>query len=274
MRPYIINMRNIRLTIQYDGTDFSGYEIQPDKKSVRGEIEKALSALFKKEISINAVSRTDSKVHAIAQIVQFQIDHPIEFSKIPKVLNTYLPDDIRAVDSKEIKNSENVRYFVKNKEYQYLIYNGTKFSPFFRNYVWHVKQKLDIKAMKSAAKFFKGKHDFSSFCAARSFLAQRIAKKLGKPQEHNFLRTIYKVTIKNKKINLWDGCALDVIAITFKGDGFLYKMVRNMVGTLVDVGLKKKKPFEIKEIISKKQRKFAGRCAPPQGLCLIKVNFK
>src|SRR3989339_95096 len=259
----------IKLTIQYDGSSFSGYELQPGKRSVRGEIKTALSKIFGKEIDVEAVSRTDACVHAISQIVSFSVDHKMPVQKIAHVLNTFLPPDIRAIDSKEMKKEGKIRHLVKSKEYQYLIFNGKVLPPFFRHYIWHLHQKLDLKAMKNGAGFFKGRHNFKSFCASRSNLYLR-GKKL---KEADFVRTIYKVSISNKKINLWDGCSIPVISLKFKGDGFLYKMISNIVGTLVEVGLGKRDPSDIKKIIAKKSRKYAGRCAPGEGLCLVKGSF-
>ncbi|OGC14544.1 tRNA pseudouridine(38-40) synthase TruA [candidate division WOR-1 bacterium RIFOXYC2_FULL_37_10] len=262
-------MSKVLLTIQYDGSSFSGYELQPDKRSVRGELENALSKIFGQKIDINAVSRTDAGVHAISQIVSFSVDHKMPAQKIAYILNAFLPPDIRAIDSKEIKSREKIRHLVKYKEYQYLIFNGKILPPFFRHYVWHLHQKLDLKKIKKAAKYFEGKYNFKSFCASRSNLYLR-GKKL---KNSDFVRTIYKVSISNKKINLWDGCSIPVISLKFKGDGFLYKMIRNIVGTLVEVGLGKREPSDIKKIIAKKSRKYAGRCAPGEGLCLVRVSF-
>ena len=251
-------MRNIKLTLQYDGTNFSGYELQPGKRTIRSEIQKALFKLFKAHPKITNASRTDSGVHAVCQVVNFHIKSSIPTKRIAAALNSLLPEDIRVGEVQE-KTKFHARYDVKNKEYEYLIFNGAILSPIFRNFVWQVKPKLDLAAMKKAAKALVGKHDFSSFCASRS-------------DDKNFTRTIFKLSVGKKKIKIWDGSELPVISFKVKGDGFLYKMVRNIVGTLVDVGLGKLNLADIKKILHGKDRRLAGRCAPAQGLCLIQVN--
>jgi len=253
-------VRNIKLTIQYDGALFSGFELQPHKKTVRGEIEKALSKLFKTPIKIISASRTDSGVHALGLVVGFKLAHPIPTRKIVAALNSCLPEGVRAIEAQEKRQKFHARYDTKGKEYEYLIYNGQILPPFARNFVWQVKPKLDLASMKKAAKFLVGKHDFSSFCAARSDDKDRV-------------RTLYKISLSKHKIRVWDGNQVEVISCKVAGNGFLYKMVRNIVGTLVDVGLKKIKAAEVEKILEACDRRSAGRTAPPQGLCLVKVNY-
>ena len=238
-------MANIKLTIQYDGSDFSGYELQPNKRTVRGEIEKALFKLFKKKIKLISSSRTDAHVHAIHLVASFEVETKMSPKNVVAALNSLLPKDIR-VASHQSRVASHVRYDAKSKEYEYLIYNGKILPSHLRKLVWHIKPKLDLKKMKKAAKPLIGKHDFEDFCAAKS----------GKT---DFVRTIHKISIRKKKITIWDGYEVSVVSCVVKGDGFLYKMVRNIVGRLVEVGLGKKKP--------------ARRCAPGHGLCLVNVNY-
>ncbi len=261
-------MRNIKLTLQYQGTNFSGLELQPGKKTIRGETEKALFKLFKTRIKVITASRTDSGVHALSQVVNFRLKHSIPTARITAALNSCLPQEIRVVEAQEQAQGFHARYFPKTKEYEYLIFNGEHLPPFYRKFVWHVKPKLNLLVMRKAAKILKGKHDFSSFCASRS-------------DDKNFVRTMHKISIRKRNINIWDSCKLSVachersrvVSCKFKGNGFLYKMVRNIVGTLAEVGLGKRKLSDVRQILHAKDRKKAGRTAPAQGLCLINVNY-
>jgi tRNA pseudouridine38-40 synthase len=154
----------------------------------------------------------------------------------------------------------NARFDAKAKEYEYLIYNGGVMPPHLRKIAWQVKPKLDLAAMKKAAKYLVGKHDFSSFCAAGG-------------DDKNFVRIIHSFGIRNSAFGIWDGEKIEIIRLKVKGNGFLYKMVRNLVGTLVDVGLGRKEPAEVKAILAAKDRRQAGRTAPAQGLCLVRVWY-
>ena len=253
-------MRNIKLTLAYDGTNFCGFELQPGKRSIRREIEKALFKVFKTRVKIINASRTDARVHSLSQVINFSLKHSISTARISAALNSCLPKEIRVTKAQEQAQGFHARYFPKTKEYEYLIYNGKILPPFYRKLIWHVKPKLNLAAMHKATKILQGKHDFSSFCASGS-------------DDKNFVRTMYKISIRKRRINLWDGCELSVVSCKFKGNGFLYKMVRNMVGTLVEVGLSKRNLSDVRRILHAKDRKKAGRTAPAHGLCLIKVNY-
>jgi len=231
-------LRNILLILQYDGSQFCGYEIQPEKRTVRGEIEKALHKILKKKIKITSSSRTDSGVHAVSNTINFKTQSRIPISSVPKALNSVLPQDLRVVKAEEVRPEFNARFDVKSKEYEYLIYNGKILNPLFKGFVWHLKQKLDLNKMRRVYKTLTGRRDFSTYCAAGS-------------SAKDFVCTIRSITILRKKLKLWDNCELPVISIKFKGDRFLYKMVRNMVGKIAS----------------------ANKCAPPQGLCLISVKL-
>jgi len=175
-------------------------------------------------------------------------------------LNSILPDDIRVLKAEEKKSSFNARFDAKSKEYEYLIYNGGILPPLLRKLVWHVKPKLNLLAMRKAARHLIGKHDFSSFCASGG-------------DDRDFIRIIHSLGIKHSALGIWDNQKVKVIRIKVKGNGFLYKMVRNMVGTLVDVGLGKMKAEDVRRILKAKDRRRAGRTAPARGLCLVKVNY-
>jgi len=251
---------NIKLTLQYDGIDFYGFEVQPGKRTIRGELEKALKKVYKRPIKFNAASRTDSGVHALGQVISFKAPVSIPLPKLPIALNSVLPEDIRVIRAEAASKGFNARFDARSKIYEYLIFNGAIMPPHLREAAWHVKPKLDLFAMRKAAKFIVGKHDFSSFCAAGG-------------DDKNFVRTLFKVEIRKQDIAIWDGCKLSVVSCKFKGNGFLYKMVRNMVGTLVEVGLGRLRPAEVKRIMEAKNRRLAGRTAPAHGLCLVRVEY-
>ncbi|MFH1542172.1 MAG: tRNA pseudouridine(38-40) synthase TruA [bacterium] len=250
--------RNIKLTLQYDGTDFAGYEIQPGKKTIRGELEKALYKLFKTKIKTVSTSRTDSGVHAICQVINFQLNRNIPTERIVAALNSTLPETIRIQKAEDVPADFYSRYAAKSKEYEYLIFNGRIVPPFLKGYVWQVKPKLDLKKMRQAAVILKGEHDFKSFCAAKS-------------DDTDFVRTLSKISVRTRKIKIWE--ETPVISLSFEGDGYLYKMVRNLVGLLVEVGLGQKTMKDVRQILKAKDRREAGKCAPAQGLCLVKINY-
>lgn len=175
-------------------------------------------------------------------------------------MNSILPDEIRVLKAEEKRVSFNSRFDSKSKEYEYMIYNGDILPPVLRNLTWHIKPKLDLSAMRKAAKFFIGKHDFSSFCASGG-------------DDKDFVRIIHSFVIRNSSFVIWGDSKFKVIKIRIAGNGFLYKMVRNIVGTLVDVGLGKLKAEDVRRILEAKDRRRAGRTAPARGLCLVKVNY-
>ncbi|OGB90550.1 tRNA pseudouridine(38-40) synthase TruA [candidate division WOR-1 bacterium RIFCSPHIGHO2_01_FULL_53_15] len=244
---------NIKLTVSYDGADFAGWELQPGKRTIRGEIEKALQVIYKKKITARAVSRTDAGVHALDNVIFFKPPYKIPRESIVKALNALLPEDLRALKAEEQANDK-----VKGKTYEYLIFNGPIMPPHLRKIAWHVKPKLNLSAMKKAARYLVGKHDFSSFCAAGG-------------DDNDHVRIIHSLVIGNWSLVIWG--KERVIRIRMAGNGFLYKMVRNMVGTLVEVGLGRREPESIKKLILAKDRRQAGKTAPGRGLCLVRINF-
>jgi tRNA pseudouridine38-40 synthase len=235
-------------------------ELQPGKRTIRGEVEYALQKLFGHKIKVTTASRTDAGVHSLVQVFNFKLKSQMPTTKIAPALNTILPKEIRIIAVKGAANTFHARYDAKGKVYEYLVFNGRTLPPFLKPYVWQVKPKLDLSAMKKAAKFLVGKKDFSSFCAAHS-------------DDKDFVRKISQVTIKTRDVVIWEGNKFPVISIIVNGNGFLYKMVRNMVGTLVEVGLGKIAPADVKKILKARDRKKAGRTAPAHGLCLVRINY-
>ena len=267
-------MRNIRLTIEYDGTRFSGWQAQAGAKSlktIQEEIEKAGKKLFGKKIRVIGAGRTDSGVHAEGQVANFKIQSSLALINIKKGLNSYLPKDIAVVSAEEVPLSFHARFNAKEKLYRYRIFNRDTRSPILQRFSAFSSYDFDINAMKKAAKYFVGKKDFKSFQASdkkkkSSIRTIKRLKILRFAQDDPFIRR--KNSPRGQIIK-----KPPVIDIYIKGDGFLYNMVRNIVGTLIDVGRGKISPDAVKEILSKKHRPSAGQTAPAEGLSLLKVIY-
>jgi len=244
-------MKNVKLTIQYDGTFFSGWQRQLNGRTVQAEIEKALSIILKKNIKINGSGRTDAGVHALGQVANFREDFTIPIDRIPRALNGLLPEDISILSAVEVDKDFHARYSAKGKKYIYKIYNSKVRSALLRNSSYWVAEALEIEKMKMAAKCFVGEHDFKGFMASSSKVKKTI-------------RTIYSfdVCVDHK-----------MIIIETSGNGFLHNMVRIMAGTLVDIGKNRIKSEDLSDIIKIGMRERAGHTAPPQGLYLAEVYY-
>lgn len=248
------------MTVAYDGSGFAGYELQPGKRTVRGELAKALKTLYGRPVKFASSSRTDSGVHALGLVISFQPPFEIPAGKLPIALNTLLPEDLRVTGARVVGAKFNARFDAKAKTYEYLVFNGRIMPPSIRNIAWQVKPKLDLAAMKKAAKYLVGKHDFSSFCAAGS-------------ADRDHVREIHSFVIRNSKFVIGGRASYRLLCLRVTGNGFLYKMVRNLVGTLVEVGLGRLKPEEVETILAAKDRQKAGKTAPARGLCLVRVCY-
>jgi tRNA pseudouridine38-40 synthase len=244
-------IRKIKLTIQYDGSRYSGWQIQPGKRTIQGELVEALSNLVGIRTYVHGASRTDAGVSALGQVGLFEIDSPIPTENFADAINDRLPPEIVVTSAEEVPPEFDLFGGVKSKLYSYTIYTG-RYRPVLRlNQCWHIPKKLDAGAMNQAAQLLVGTKDFKSFASAAD-------------RRESSIRTIFRcdVTAEDK----W-------IYVSVEGDGFLYNMVRNIVGTLVDVGLGRWKPEKITEILEAKDRTAAGRLAPAQGLCLIWIKY-
>lgn len=246
-------MRNIKLTIQYDGTNYQGWQKQKDREvaTIQETLEKAISLLTKEEIKVQGSSRTDSGVHAKGFIANFKTTTNIPAAKYREAINAKLPEDIVIIESEEVEEDFNARYDAKGKTYSYAIINREIYPVIGRQYMYHVKRPLDVDAMKEACKYFIGTKDFISFRSSGSSTKTTV-------------RTIKDLHIETNN---------DIIKIYVTGDGFLYNMVRIIVGTLIMVGRNSIKPEEVKDIIEVKDRTKAGSCVPAQGLILEKVFY-
>lgn len=244
-------MRNIKLIIEYDGKSFNGWQKQPTKLNIQGEIERAIGEITGEEIKLIGSGRTDAGVNALGQTANFKTNSTIPIEKIPLALNSKLKKSIVIVSAEEVDDSFHSRYNVKSKTYRYTINNSQNGSAIYRDMEYHFPIKLDVKKMKEAAKYFEGEHDFKGFKASGT-------------SSKSSVRTIYKADVKQ------DG---DRIYIELTGNGFLYNMVRIISGTLLNVGLGKIDVNDIPEIIDSKDRKRAGKTLPAHGLCLVKVEY-
>ncbi len=241
--------KNIILEIEYDGTNFSGWQIQPKKRTVQGEIEKNLEKIFGSKTKLVGAGRTDAKVHALGQAANFKTRSELTSDEIKNALNRNLPDDIVIKKVKEVDLNFNARYSAKSKVYQYRICLCK--TALRRNYVWEIKHNLNMRKVKEGTKLILGRHDFSSFCVAKS------------TKENNFCKV--------KKAS-WKKRGFERI-FEIEADRFLHSMVRSLLGTLVDVGRGYFSSEDFEKILKSKDRKKAGMNAPARGLYLIKVNY-
>lgn len=246
-------MVKLKLTLSYDGTNFSGYQVQPNKRTVQSELEKALQRMHKqKDIKVYASGRTDTGVHAIGQVVHFESFLELEEEKWKRALNTLLPEDIAITQVEAVSNDFHARFDALEKEYRYFVLVDKVHDVFKRNYVHQIKESLDLKAIQQACSYLVGTHDFTTFSSARA-------------------------TVKGSKVRTLNEARCeaseDGFTFIFRGDGFLYHMVRILVGTLLEVGAGKRDPAHIPLLIDQKDRSAAGKTAPPQGLYLWEVSY-
>lgn len=244
-------MRNIKLVIEYDGKSFNGWQKQPNKLNIQGEIEKAIGEITGEEIELIASGRTDAGVHSLGQVANFKTESNIDIEKIPYAINSKLKKSIVIKSAEEVPERFHSRYSVHSKTYRYTINNSKFGTAIYRDMEYHFPIKLDEKRMQEAAKFFEGEHDFKAFKASGT-------------SSKSSVRIIYKAEVR--RID-------DRVIIELTGNGFLYNMVRIISGTLVDVGIGKINPEDITNIINSLDRKQAGKTLPARGLCLLKVDY-
>ena len=245
-------MRNIKLTIEYDGKEFNGWQKQPNKLNIQGEIERAISSITQEEnIELIASGRTDAGVHSLGQVANFKTNSKLPIEKIAIAINSQVKKSIRIVGAEEVEERFHSRYNCKQKTYRYVINNSEYGSAVFRNFEYHMPIKLDVEKMKQAVVYFVGQHDFAAFKSSGT-------------SSKSSVRTIYQAEVKREN---------DRIIIELTGNGFLYNMVRIISGTLVEVGLGKISPNDIPQIIENKDRTKAGKTLPPHGLFLVEVKY-
>ena len=244
--------RNIRLTVSYDGTAYNGFQRQnPPQVAVQNVLEEKLAAVCGDSVELAASGRTDSGVHAMGQVVNFFTDGTIPLDRLPRAVNSILPPDIVVLDAAEADRDFSARHSAKSKIYIYRILQGYIPDPFERNYSWNIHKELDTESMEKCLHMIEGTHDFSAFRAAG-----------GPPVSP--VRTIYEASLEKKG---------RIVELKFFANGFLYHMVRNLVGTIANVGMGRTSVQRFGEIMASLDRNQAGATAPARGLYLYKVNY-
>ena len=279
--------RNIRLVVAYDGTDFHGWQRQPSLLTVQGQLEEMIAKLCQEPIILYGSGRTDAGVHALAQVANFTTSCRIPCSNLVKALNALLPPAVRVRAAIEVPPTFHARYDVRSKTYRYRMVRAAVCLPFISRFAWHYDYPLDLARMAEAARVFLGEHDFTSFAASAQseedtprseeeaaslpsrpagLKPRATALRAGRDQPPSAVRRVFSSKF------LWRERTA-ILTYEIKGSGFLHHMVRNMVGTLVEVGRGKLAPRDILGILQARDRTLAGPTAPAQGLCLVRVDY-
>jgi len=266
-------MRNIKLIIEYDGTNYCGWQVQNSrqssvvshqKKAIQEVIEKNLQKILQEKVRLIASGRTDAGAHAQAQVANFKTNSKISLEKLQKALNGLLPDDIVISKLEQVSPNFHSRFNAKSKVYRYAILNRNYPSALLRNQVYFYPYPLNVSLIRREAKCLLGKHDFKAFCASGS-------------SAKNTARTVKNISIRRLAYNpspiTYHLKERPLIVIDIEADGFLYNMVRNIVGTLIEIGRGKFYRGSMRKILRSRNRKLAGPTVPPHGLCLIKVKY-
>ncbi|ERI06754.1 tRNA pseudouridine synthase A [Aneurinibacillus aneurinilyticus ATCC 12856] len=261
MKGASMEWRKIKLTFGYQGTAYYGLQRQTNGPSIQLEIEKVLARVLQHDTVIVASGRTDSGVHAREQVAHFRTTSRIPAERLIPAMNTLLPDDIVVLNAEDVPMDFHARYHVVEKTYRYRLLNQPIPDPFLREWSQHIKAPLDLEKMRAAANYLIGTHDFTSFCSVRTKVEDKV-------------RTIYEILIEEYERDAALPHQGKDIWLTFRGNGFLYNMVRIIVGTLVEVGKGKWQVDDVKAMLEAKNRDVAGITAPPHGLYLWKVEYR
>lgn len=250
-------MRNLKLILSYDGSEFYGWQVQPDVPTVQGTLASAIGRITGEKVLPQGSGRTDAGVHALAQVVTFVTESSVPTTNFLKALNAILPASVRVLEVAEMPAEFHARHSAQAKTYRYRIYRGSICPPFLARYVWHYPYSLDESAMNSAAARVVGEHDFTSFAAVD-------------PERNRDRDTVSNV----RKIyaSAWERTA-DELIYTVRGSGFLHHMVRNLVGTFILVGKATLQAADVTRILQAQSRSAAGPTAPANGLCLVEVEY-
>ncbi len=251
-----VSSLKFKLTIAYDGAGYEGWQLQKIGTGVQQRVEEALAKLFPSRPRVHSSSRTDTGVHALGMIAHFEVPQAeckMSARKLTLALNAWLPEDVRVLSAARARKEFHARFDATGKQYRYFIWNHTAMNPLRRHTAWHVPRRLDVAAMRQAAPLFVGKHDFQSFAANPGYTKETT------------VRTLRRCELRKSG---------QLLTVIIEGDGFLYKMCRGIVGTLVQVGLGKFPAEDIRHMLLKKDRRVAGMTAPAHGLVLWKVFYK
>jgi tRNA pseudouridine38-40 synthase len=245
-------MRNLKLTLAYDGTEFHGWQIQPQLPTIQGEVQQALGKLFNHEVNVTGSGRTDADVHAHGQVANVETIRTMDTDAVLRGANALLPDEIRVLSVEEVEPEFHARRSARSKTYEYHIWRYPIVSPFHCRYVYPCRYPLDEEAIDRGTSCFLGTHDFTSFCAAATEIEDRT-------------RTIFDAS--------WDRSEKTWV-FRIRGNGFLQYMVRTITGTLLDIGQRRLRPEQIPEIFDARDRRLAGPSLPAHGLHLIQVDYR
>jgi len=251
-----VDKQKFKLVIAYDGSGYEGWQVQKTGTGVQEIVEKALAKLFPSGPRLHGSSRTDTGVHALGMVAHFEVpvaEFKMSTRRLALALNAWLPEDVRVLSASRAPEKFHARFDATGKQYRYFVWNHMAMNPLRRHSAWQVTRPLNLKAMRAAAPLFVGRHDFKSFAVSRNY------------EMASTVRRLTRCDIKKS------GCLLTFI---IEGDGFLYKMCRGIVGTIVQTGLGKFPADEIKRMLAKKDRRVAGMTAPAHGLVLWKVFYK
>lgn len=245
-------MKNYKMVISYDGARYFGWEYQTNRDTIQGKLQNVLSRMCAESVTVNGAGRTDAGVHAKAMVANARMNTELTPNQIRDYMNCFLPDDIAIQEVKEAAENFHARYNATGKRYCYTCYDGIVKPVFRRKYVTVLQARVNVDAMKIAAKYLIGEHDYKSFCGNTHI-------------KKSTVRTVDQIDIQRKK---------DYVYLSFHGNGFLQNMVRILVGTLLEVGFGRLQPEQIAAVLDAKDRKLAGPTAPPEGLCLESVDYK
>lgn len=245
-------MRNLKLTLAYDGADFHGWQIQPQLRTIQGELQQALQKLFNHEVNVRGSGRTDAGVHAHGQVASVETIRSMDTDAVLRGANALLPTEIRVLSVEEVSPDFHARRSARSKTYEYHIWRNPIASPFNSRYVYAFRHPLDEEKLDLGATYFVGTHDFTSFCAAATEIEDRT-------------RTIYDAS--------WDRSSDSTWVFRIRGNGFLQYMVRTITGTLLEIGQGRLQPEQLLEIFEARDRRLAGPSLPPHGLHLIEVEY-
>lgn len=244
-------MRNVKITLQYDGTNYLGWQIQPEGRTIQGELMRALAVLDRRRVIVTGAGRTDAGAHAEGQVASFSLERDFDPVELRDAINANLDRDVRVFQVEFVDESFNARYSAKRKTYRYQIWNGDVVSPFLYRYVYHYRGELDLDLMRQAASYLVGRHDFSAFSASSSEARSRV-------------RTLERLDIEER----WP-----IVSIIATADGFLRYMVRTIAGTLLEVGRGARSPDSVAEALASRDRARAGPTLPAAGLTLLRVDY-
>ena len=247
-------MQNYKLTIEYDGTRYNGWQrLKGNDNTIQSKLETVLSRMTGKEVRVTGAGRTDAGVHARGQVANVFLDTELREAEIREYMNRYLPEDIRIIEVKKAEERFHSRFCAKEKLYCYYISTGEKPSVFDRKYVYHIGYMPNLERMREAASFLTGKHDFKSFCG-------------NKHMKKSSVRDVHSIDIDFDEKN-------GIIKISYRGDGFLQYMIRIITGTLLETGMGRREPSDMEAVLSALDREKAGYTVPPQGLFLERVYY-